>query len=126
MTAVCNTPTRTTSPVPGALPPVKCASWCTDGDGHVNERHAHDQVCYSEQVEVPLLREPLVEMVTVDGDRRWVLDDARATLIRERFEGEPHVDLKRGECGPGMSLTLDECETFGNALLALVSAARQD
>ena len=32
----------------GHQPPIECAPWCRDGDGHPRETHAVDQVCRGE------------------------------------------------------------------------------
>ena len=35
----------TTTATPTTLPPIVCAPWCEEGDGHVNEMFREDQAC---------------------------------------------------------------------------------
>ena len=46
------------------LPPVTCASWCTDGQGHQDELLREDQYCSSDDVRVEVSAMPMVESAT--------------------------------------------------------------
>lgn len=35
---------------PGSVPPVTCASWCIQGDGHPGEPFVEDQTCFGPEV----------------------------------------------------------------------------
>ena len=102
------------------LPPVECAPWCEDGDGHPNAWHPADQWCGSPEVIVGLTRHALVDWS--DDSKR--LDVARAYLVRERFAAVTHLNLTHGD-DSGMELTLEEAETFARGLLRLVETARE-
>jgi hypothetical protein len=78
-------------------PPVVCASWCRDGDGHPGERQRDNQVCYSEEVVIPLSVMPQVEnwgsyepaelMLCAEPDPEW-----QRTAIAVAVNGTPdHV-----------------------------------
>lgn len=45
------------------LPPIVCAPWCEDGDGHAREFMREDQTCWGPESYVDLSR----ERVTRDG-----------------------------------------------------------
>ena len=106
---------------PNPLPPVDCAPWCEDGDGHTDRvLHPRDQYCASVDYSVPMTREPLVEG-TEEGTRE--LDTLRAYLIRERFEAEAHIELGRGDMA-GVELTPAEALELARVLTLLAGAAR--
>jgi hypothetical protein len=46
---------------PATLPPVTCAPWCTDGEGHRDELMWEDQYCSSDEVRVEVSAMPVVE-----------------------------------------------------------------
>ena len=71
------------------LPPVDCAPWCQDGDGHTDEHFPDDQYCSSETVRVPLTRHKMLDV----GDGSWQLDEMRAWILRERFEANASIQL---------------------------------
>jgi len=74
---------------PATLPPVTCAPWCTDGEGHRDELLWEDQYCSSDEVRVEVSAMPVVE--TARGlDRSHLL-----------------VGLTTGEPGTPARLTLN-------------------
>jgi hypothetical protein len=102
------------------LPAVDCAPWCTDGTGHIHEWHPSDQRCGDERTRVPLRREP---MSSTDNDDPWMsfLDVA----LNREWEGQPYVSVDKNAVAGGFTMTLDEAEQLGNALLERVKLARQ-
>jgi hypothetical protein len=109
-----------TSPAPAALPAVSCAPWCLDGDGHTDAPFPEDQVCRGETVEVELSHRPLVQ---VDEDT-WARETVHLYLLRHPGALRTSVEMYRGELGETVSLTVEEADALGHALLDAVKATR--
>lgn len=102
---------------PSGLPPVECAPWCEDGNGHADAVAVEDQFCASAAEEVELLRQP--------SEYPRELARLHTYLARERFEAEPHVQVVLQE-RPLVDLTVDEAAALAESLLRLVRAAREE
>ncbi len=116
--AASEAPAHALAPAP--LAPVTCAPWCADGHGHTDAHFPEQQVCTGETVDVELTRLPLVE---VDEDA-WQRDSMHLYLLRHAGGLMTTVEMYRGDLGESTSLTLDEAEALGRALLASVRDAR--
>ena len=103
-----------------SLPPVTCAAWCVDGSGHTDAHFPEDQVCRGETVEVELSHRPLVQ---VDEDT-WARESVHLYLLRHPGALRTSVEMYRGELGETVSLTVDEAEALGQALVDAVRSAR--
>jgi hypothetical protein len=115
MNAVSCTPA---APVRESLPPVQCAPWCEDGDGHTNARHVDDQWCSSTENRVSLTRTPMVLLC----DDSWRLDYVTTYLVRDAYEVGARINLSRGE-DAGVYLTPDEARELGETLIRLAEQA---
>lgn len=113
-------PAPAAAAAPGLLPGVTCAPWCVDGGGHTQAHFPEEQVCTGETVDVELTRLPLVEV----GEDAWERDAMHLYLLRRAGALMTTVEMYRGELGESMSLTLDEAEALGQALLRNVRSAR--
>lgn len=76
--------------------PIECKPWCWLGDGHPNETHRIDQICYTEDHPVDLTLHDLVARSVYDPDEgRWVTGpyfvnvDAR----QNGYETQPEVRI---------------------------------
>jgi len=91
------------------LSPVKCATWCEDGAGHVNESAHEDQICVGESRSV---------LVSSDG-----YGTPRAlTVYATQTPGKPVlVNVSHNE-DYGADLTLSEVQQLRDALDSVLSA----
>lgn len=112
------TPRQATAPA--TLPAIVCAPWCLDGRGHVDAHFPEQQVCTGETVDLELTRLPLVEI----SDDTWQRDSMHLYLLRHAGAHMTTVEVYRGELGETVSLTLDEAEELGRALLEAARRAR--
>jgi hypothetical protein len=104
--------TTTTEPRMTTLPPIVCAPWCEDGDGHTDALFREDQVCRILSVTdggIPLSRHGYVEY---DGGRLG-LDRLHVALFRDLFE-EPYFEV--GTESNGVKLTPDEARDLVRVL----------
>ena len=101
------------------LPPIQCAPWCTDGDGHPGNWHPQDQYCTSQEIRVSLTREDPIEGYE---EGTHMLDYVTTYLVHDRFEAEPHVQVAQNDLA-GPRLTLAEAREYFQKGLLLVSAA---
>ena len=101
------------------LPAVSCASWCLDGTGHTDATFPEDQVCRGATVDVELTRRPLVEV----ADDEWRRETVHLYQLR-RPGHTATVEIYRGELGESVTLTLDEAEALGLALVRAAMEAR--
>lgn len=101
------------------LPPIVCAPWCREGDGHAAAWHQDDQWCCSEGAVTQLTRMPLRHYEL----EAW-LDNLLVHLARE-YEGSAYVCLSH-DGDPAIKLSLDEAEKFARDILAEVALARGD
>lgn len=99
-------PTRSTP-----IPPVTCEPWCYDGNGHTDATSMADQLCFTDEIRVPLTREKLVQMI----DDSWALDFMQVYAAREA-EGRAHAVLSHGDLN-GVELTPQEARQLGEALV---------
>ncbi|MCW2737905.1 hypothetical protein [Nocardioides sp.] len=106
----------TTSPAPATLPAVTCAPWCLDGNGHADVPFPEDQVCRGDTVEIELTHRPLVQV----DEETWTRETVRLYLLRHPGALRTSVEMYRGELGETVSLTVDEAEALGRALLDAV------
>jgi len=108
------------------FPPVTCAPWCVDGDGHPGEFCRADQWCRSESISVG----PLLSEYRVPDPYAYRLGRA---LARETEELEVYlrrtpgcldeVILFRSADDTDVSLTPDEARRLAGALLAQATVA---
>ncbi|WP_457207352.1 DUF6907 domain-containing protein [Nocardioides sp. P5_C9_2] len=105
-------------PADAALPAIECAPWCIDGSGHADANFPEDQVCTGETVELSLSRVPLVEV----GTDEWARQQMNFYLLRHPGALQTTIEMYRGDLGETVSLTVDEAQALGQAL---VEAARQ-
>ncbi len=105
---------------PTSLPAVACAPWCLDGSGHTDAPFPEEQVCTGETVDVELTRLPLVEI----SDDVWQRDSVHLYLLRHAGAHMTTVEMYRGDLGETVSLTLDEAEALGRALLQAARRAQ--
>jgi len=120
LTTPAQTEAQTEAPAPASLPPVVCAPWCVDGDGHTDARFPEDQVCRGETVEVELSHRPLVQ---VDEDT-WARETVHLYLLSHPGALRTTVEMYRGELGETVSFAVDEAEALGQALLQAVQSTR--
>ena len=118
MTLTARATTTAADPAPG-LPAVSCAPWCVDGSGHTDAPFPEDQVCRGATVDVELSRRPLVEV----ADDEWRRETVHLYLLR-RPGHTPLVEMYRGELGESVTITLDEAEALGLALVRSAMEAR--
>lgn len=117
MTEECTTRTTGTE----SLPPVKCASWCTSGDGHTGAHSPGDQWCSSISFPVTLTREEPV--LWGDGSLR----PAQVSVYTSMDEGEPpFVSLVNNQNDLGTGLTPLEARELAAALTHAAWVAEQD
>ena len=113
-----------TEPTPAAAPatvePVACAAWCVDGGGHTDAPFPEAQTCRGTTVDVELTRRPLVEV----ADDAWQHETVHLYLLRQPGAQQPTVEVYRGELGESVSLSLDEAEALGLALVKATLEAR--
>ena len=114
------TPAPTEASGPTHLPPVSCAVWCLDGDGHTDAHFPEDQMCRGETVEVELSHRPLIQL---DEDT-WVRESVHLYLLRRPGALRTSVEMYRGELGETVSLTVAEAEALAQALADAVGSAR--
>ncbi len=97
---------------PLTLPPIRCASWCWDGNGHIGAGHVEDQFCVSNlpgdtidigedsQVAASLLALPgqqaEVEVAVVTGLRAAVIRLAPSDARRFALAILTACDLENG------------------------------
>ena len=105
---------------PSTLEPIACATWCVDGGGHTDAPFPEDQVCRGATVDVELTRRPLVEV----ADDGWQRETIHLYLLRHAGAPTPVVEMYRGELGESVSLSLDEAEALGLALVKATLEAR--
>lgn len=118
MTLTTTAPTE--APATATLPAVTCASWCLDGSGHTDAHFPEEQVCTGETVDLELTRRPLVEI----GDDEWQRESMHLYPLRHAGGLMTTIEMYRGELGETVSLTLDEAEALGRALLETVRRAQ--
>jgi hypothetical protein len=99
---------------------VECAPWCLDGHGHPDAPFPEDQVCRGETMQVPLTRAPLVEV----GTDEWAREQLHFYLLRHAGAHMTTVEMYRGDLGETVSLTVDEAEALGEALVEAARRAR--
>jgi hypothetical protein len=84
-----------------ALPPVPCASWCTDGQGHRDELLWEDQYCSSDDVRVDVSAMPMVESAAGPDHSHLLVGlttrapgtDARVTLNTDNLHQRHDINL---------------------------------
>lgn len=107
-------------PSSAILPAIECAPWCVDGSGHADANFPEDQVCTGETVELALSRVPLVEV----GADEWARQDMNFYLLRHAGAHMTTVEMYRGDLGETVSLTIEEAEALGRALVEAAQRAR--
>lgn len=115
MTAVSR---RTTPRKP--VTPIRCASWCEDGDGHADARFAEDQWCTSADIEITTRLHEEWEMV--DG----AVEPARMKVYTRR---DPEAPAYAVVCTPEdaeIRLTPDEARQMAAALRHFAWVSEQD
>ena len=71
-----------------SIPPIVCAPWCEDGDGHPHERSEGDQVCWGDSSYV----HPRYEPVSIEfPGGAWLT--RVGVMARRGFDEEPLVYL---------------------------------
>ena len=120
MSEVCTTAT---------LPPIVCAPWCEEGDGHVNEMFREDQACRILSGEgIALSRHGYVassgeiavgrsgRIAVSDGPLE--LDRLRVAVFRDLFE-EPYFEVA-SESGTAFKMTPGEARELVGVLAGLL------
>lgn len=96
---------------PKLLPPVECAPWCVDGDGHADAGHTDDQWCTSISFPVDL---------TLEGSALWSDGTTRprqATVYANRDAGEPAMVTWVNQDDRGTQMTAQEAREAARTLL---------
>lgn len=91
-----------------------------DGTGHTDAPFLEVQVCRGETVGIELSHRPLVQ---VDEDT-WARETVHLYLLRHPGALRTGVEMYRGELGETVSLTVEEAEALGQALLEAVRSTR--
>ena len=100
------------------VPPVRCLPWCvTTANGYADAWHREDQLCASEDTEIPMSRAAMVELA--DGSWR---EDYTVVNAQRDYGQSPIVQLGQGE-EPRMEFTPGEAIKLAAALLAAVAIA---
>ena len=96
------------------LPPVRCASWCSDGTGHGRATHVEDQYCHSIYLDMTAsLHDPAEsEFVTVYA-RKEAAEDKAYVVVRTPDDQE-------------MRLTVREVRELAERLEHVAWVAKQD
>lgn len=110
MNKVSTTPAADTS-IPVSLPPIECAPWCEDGNGHTDAHHPDDQYCIANGQDIELMREA-PEQITPGGT--YYRRTLSTSMQRDPF-AEPFVTV--GVDGLfDVKLTRDESKALRKAL----------
>jgi hypothetical protein len=127
-----STPTITNSlgtRIAEPLPPVVCAPWCSDGDGHPDRTIPDDDLCASDRVDVKLSGYMLVKVGAGDGTTEVVRDWVDAQSFRDHYDGPGRVHLGH-EAGsralPSFDLVLTKDEALAVAEELTRAAERLD
>lgn len=112
---------------PAKLPPVECAPWCEDQDGHVGMARRKEQDCWGHSYYVELsTEEVVVERSTPDSD--WEVYVARIGPcayrgFNERARVYLHLEMpaysNNRDVDVSCKLTADEARQLANHLLAV-------
>jgi hypothetical protein len=106
------------SPIP-KLPPVDCTGWCTSEDGHADASHPDDQYCISDDEQIYLTAEKLVEY----DKGRYGLGSLETYLSREAYSTRTLFRVSHNEGVEGnITLTRDEAMALRDALDKLLAA----
>lgn len=114
------TPITRTTPPESATGPVRCASWCEEGDGHREQKYAADQWCRSIEGKVMTTLYPAWE--TCDGE---TAQPYGVVQVQQDRGDRPHVMLLNPD-DQGMRLTPDEAREVARLLNHFAWVAEQD
>ena len=115
MTQVSTAPrpdTQDTQETVHKLPPIDCAPWCEDGNGHTDAEHPDDQSCVAGYVEFPFARGP---QEVVKGSGMFYPRSMTLSLQRDTF-ADPFVTLWQSGL---VELTATEARQVAEHLLHL-------
>jgi hypothetical protein len=92
-----------------SLPPIVCAPWCTDGDGHPHEHSEGDQVCWGDSSDSSYVH-PSHEPASLEPNGAWL---TRVGVMAHRGFGEEpdvylHVERFDPDYDVSVKLTADE------------------
>jgi putative drug exporter of the RND superfamily len=109
-----------TGAVMTGIPPIRCAPWCADNDGHPRELARTSQTCRGESTEVPMSLEP----VKIEADE---CHQPRVTAAAYRgFNEKPvvhvHVDTVGLSADAEVNLTVAEAMRLAAALSQVADA----
>lgn len=99
------------------LPPVVCADWCRDGNGHPDAWHPSDQYCTTDGQRIELEAEPLVTG-TYAGTHYIDKPCLDVYLSREAYSIRALIHLSHNE-ETGPKLTPSEAIALGEILVRL-------
>jgi hypothetical protein len=98
-----------------SIPPIVCAPWCEDGDGHPHERSEGDQVCWGDSSYVYPRHEP----ASIEPYGAWLT--RVGVMGRRGFDEEPLVYLHVERFHPfhdiSVQLTADEVRQLAAHLI---------
>jgi hypothetical protein len=102
------------------LPPVVCAPWCEDGDGHTDEGYRGDQTCWGPATYVDLSLEDITrddhgvyaQRIGAMAYRHW----REAPCVYVHLDGI-ELPANRGTLDDSLHLTAAEARQLASALL---------
>jgi hypothetical protein len=102
------------------IPPVVCAPWCVDGDGHTNEAFRGDQTCWGYDTYVDLSLEDVtrdkygvyVQRIGATSHRRW----GHTPCVYVHLDSI-ELSANRGTIDHALHLTAEEAMSLAAALV---------